>query len=217
MFSVDDDAPSSNPLVNPVLGKNPSCVDAPSLHDIVMGRPAAGILYLGLLVEARACWKRTKLKRYESCTTTQVTIGGKVLAYYYHAYGVSCMAECIMVSQLLDPQDLDRGVDPDVDHGLTHHSSVMVHVDPPPPPEPPPCIHHPPYCHIDLVNQEPSPRSVKIEMMPVVWYFNVWPFIVKIASTLVTVDFYAVDSYTHCCDTSFVSSFPGCILFGTRI
>jgi hypothetical protein len=87
---------------------------------------------------------------------------------------VACTAECFKVAQLVDPQDLDRGVDPDDDYGLTHHRSVMVHVDPPPPPEPPPpWTHHPPSCHIDLVNQDPSLKFVKIETLPVAWYFNV--------------------------------------------
>jgi hypothetical protein len=189
---TDDDAPS-NPLVKLVLG-HPSCyVDAPVLYDQVMGRPAAGILDLGLLVEASACWKRTKLKRYESCTML-VTFGNVA----HCGDRASRTAECYKVAQLVDPQDLDRGVD----HGFTHHSSVMVHVDPPPPPEPPPCIPHPPSCCIDLVNQQPFPRSVKIEMLLVAWYFTVWLVLVQTA-TLVKVDF-----YTNCGRKSFVSGFP---------
>lgn len=42
-------------------------------------------------------------------------------------------------AQFVDPHDLDRGGDPDDDHGLTHLRPVMAHVYPPPPPEPPPC------------------------------------------------------------------------------
>jgi hypothetical protein len=71
-FSVDDNAPSK-PLVKLVLG-NPSYYDdAQILYDLVMGRPNAGILHLCLPVEASACWKRTKLKRYESFTMLVVT------------------------------------------------------------------------------------------------------------------------------------------------
>jgi hypothetical protein len=71
-FFVDDDAPSK-PLVKLVLG-NPSYYDdAPILYDLVMGRPTAGILHLCSPVEACACWKRTKLKRYESFTMLVVT------------------------------------------------------------------------------------------------------------------------------------------------
>jgi DNA-directed RNA polymerase subunit N (RpoN/RPB10) len=71
-LSVDDDAPSK-PLVKLVLG-NPSYYDdAPIVYDLVMGRPTAGIPDLGLPVKASACWKRTKLKRYESFTMLVVT------------------------------------------------------------------------------------------------------------------------------------------------
>jgi hypothetical protein len=144
-FSVDDDAPSK-PLVKLVLGDPSWHVDAPILYDQVMGRPTAGIPDLGLPVEASACWKRTKLKRYESFTMLVVTTSDDT----HRGDRVACTAECLKVA----PQDLDRGVDPDDDHGLTHHRSVMVHVDPPPPPEPPPRIHHAPSCRIDLVNQD---------------------------------------------------------------
>jgi hypothetical protein len=198
-FSVDDDAPTNKPLVKLVLGY-PSCyVDAPSLYDLVMGRPAAGVLHLCMPVEACACWERTKLKRYESFKMLVVTASEDT----HRGDRVACTAECYKVAQLVDPQDLDRGVDPDDDHGLTHHSSVMVHVDPPPPPEPPPCIHHPPSCCIDLVNQEPSLKFIKFEILLVAWYFNVWLVSVKTA----TVDLYTVDFYTSCCNTSFVSGF----------
>jgi hypothetical protein len=64
-FSVDDDAPSK-PLVKLVLGNPSWYVDAPVLYDQVMGRPTAGILHLCSPVKACACWKHTKLKRYES-------------------------------------------------------------------------------------------------------------------------------------------------------
>jgi hypothetical protein len=202
-FSVHGDAPSK-PLVKLVLG-DPSYYDgAPILYDLVMGRPTAGIPDLGMLAEASACWKRTKLKRYESFTMLVVTTS----EYTHRGDRVACStAECYKVAHLVDPQDLDRGVDPDDDHGLIHYSSVMVHVDPPPPPEPPPRIHHPPGCRIDLVNQDPSLKFVKIEILPVAWYFDVWLVTVQTA-TVVTVDFYTVDFHTSCCDTSFVSGFP---------
>ena len=200
-FSVDNDAPSK-PLVKLVLGNPSFYVDAPGLYDLVMGRPTFGILGFGLLVEASACWKRTKLKRYESCTMLGVTTSEVA----HRGDRVARTAECFKVAQLVDPQDLDRGVDPDDDHGLTHHRSVMVHVDPPPPPEPPPCIHHPPCCRIDLVNQEPSLRFVINEILPVAWYSSVRLISVKTA-TLVTVDVYTVDFYTNYGDTSIVSGF----------
>jgi hypothetical protein len=201
-FSVDDDAPSK-PLVKLVLG-DPSYYDgAPILYDLVMGRPTAGIPDLGLPAEASACWKRTKLKRYESFTMLVVTTS----EYTHRGDRVACTAECYKVAHLVDPQDLDRGVDPDDDHGLIHHSSVMVHVDPPPPPEPPPCIQYPPSCRIDLVNQDPSLKFVKIEILPVAWYFDVWLDSVQTAP-VVTVDFYTVDFYTYCGRTSIVSGFP---------
>jgi hypothetical protein len=100
-----------------------------------------------------------QVKRYESFTMLVVTTS----EYTHRGDRAAHTAECYKVAHLVDPQDLDRGVDPDDDHGLTHHSSVMVHVDPPPPPEPPPRIHHPPSCRIDLVNQDPSLKFVKIE------------------------------------------------------
>jgi hypothetical protein len=72
-FSVNDDAPSK-PLVNLVLGNPSYCDDAPSLYfDLVMGRPAAGILHFCMPVEACECWKRTKLKHYKSFTMLVVT------------------------------------------------------------------------------------------------------------------------------------------------
>jgi hypothetical protein len=203
-FSVDDDAPS-NPLVKLVLGNPSWYVDAPSLYDLIMGRPTAGIPDLGLPVKASACWKRTKLKRYESVTMLVVTTSEDV----HRGDRASCTAEWYKVAQLVDPQDLDRGVDPDDDHGLTHHRSVMVHVDPPPPPAPPPRIHHPPNGRINLVNQDPSLKFIKIEILLVAWYISLWLVSVKTA-TVVTVDFYTVDLYPIYCDTSFVSGFPCC-------
>jgi hypothetical protein len=79
-----------------------------------------------------------------SDTVRLATIGEVV----YPAIPVACTA-AFKGALLLDPQDLDRGVDPDDGHGLTLLRQVIAHVDPPPPPEPPPCTHHPPSCNVD--------------------------------------------------------------------
>ena len=99
-----------------------------------------------LIIEAGATSEKgTKLGSYQH-DTALLASDGKATTHHTHHDDVS-LAVC-SVAQLFDPMDLNRGVDPDGDHGLTL-LPVMAHVDPPPPPEPPPCTHHPPSCKVN--------------------------------------------------------------------
>ena len=75
-----------------------------------------------------------------------------------NTYTIACPIVFSAV-QLIDPKCLNRGVDPDDDHGLTHLHGVMAHADPPPPPEPPPVTHHPPSSDVYLKVYIPSPLA----------------------------------------------------------